>query len=76
MNSSHKISIDKLKIICKSKGLLPCKVIGTEKVQLSKGNNINLSIITWEEFEELLTKRNLAVYSQEGWIKIMVADLA
>lgn len=75
MNSSHRLNHDQLVKMCKTKGLVPTKVIGTNKVQLSKGSNNHLDIITWSEFEQILDERNLAVYSQYGWFKIMSKNL-
>lgn len=68
----EKISIDKVKMLAKEKGLKPAKVKGTSGVSLTKGNP-RLDIITWEEFEKLLTSRGLAVYEYGGWMKIMKA---
>ncbi len=68
----EKISIDKVKMLAKEKGLKPAKVKGTSGVSLTKGNP-RLDIITWEEFEKLLASRGLAVYEYGGWMKIMKA---
>lgn len=69
----EKIDINKAKAIAKNKGLKPGKVKGTEGVQFTKGKNNRLDVITWDEFEEILKKRNLAVYESGGWMKIMNA---
>ena len=37
------------------------------------GDGNRLVVISWEEFEEYLKKRNLAVYRSNGWLKIMKA---
>ena len=71
MDSSDIMSMDKAKRLCEIKGLVPMEVIGTRKVQLSKGNRPTLRPITWDEFEIRLKERNLALYSKFGWIKIM-----
>lgn len=75
MDSSHKMEMDALKEMCRIKGLRPTKVNGTNVVQISKGNNPRLSPISWEEFEDYLKSRHLAVYSKLGFIKIMRDDL-
>ena len=71
MNSSNIINRRQVEELSKRKGLVPSKVIGSEQVQLSKGSNKHLATITWDEFFEILEKRNLAVYSLGGWMKIM-----
>jgi hypothetical protein len=73
MDASHIITGEKLRRLCKVKGLYPAKVKGTDIVQLSKGQNDKLEPISWDDFELTLKKRNLAVYSKLGWIKIMQA---
>ena len=67
----HRIA--KAKQIAKIKGLNPGKVKGTEGVQFTKGTNGRLDVISWDEFEAILKKRNLAVYESGGWMKIMNA---
>lgn len=69
----EKIDISKAKAIAKNKGLKPGRVKGTEGVQFTKGKNNRLDVITWDEFEEILKKRNLAIYESGGWMKIMSA---
>lgn len=66
------ISIAQAKEIAKKKGLKPGRVRTTSSgVQLTKGRNLNVNIISWDEFEESLKKRKLAIYNSGGWIKIM-----
>ncbi len=67
----EKITLKKAKFIAKRKGLKPGRVKGTEGVQFTKGKNDRLEIISWEEFEATLKKRNLAIYESGGWMKIM-----
>jgi len=68
----EKISVEKAKEIAEEKGLKPGKVATTDSgVQFTKGNNENVEVISWEEFEEYLDNRNLAVYNSDGWMKIM-----
>lgn len=69
----EKINIAKAKQIAQNKGLKPGKVKGTSGVQFTKGNNERLSVITWEEFEQILAQRKLAIYESGGWMKIMKA---
>ena len=69
--SMERISIKKAQTIAKNKGLKPGKVKGTEGVQFTKGYNDRLEVISWKEFEALLSKRGLAIYESGGWMKIM-----
>jgi len=67
-----KISVEKAKEIAEEKGLKPGKVVTTDSgVQFTKGNNENVEVISWEEFEDYLNERDLAVYNSSGWMKIM-----
>jgi len=65
------IGMDKAKDIAKKKGLKPGRVAGTSGVQFTKGNNKRLQVIDWGEFETALSKRKLAIYESNGWMKIM-----
>jgi len=67
----EKISVSKAKEIAKSKGLKPGLVKGTDGIQFTKGNNDRLEVVSWDEFEEKLEERGLAVYESGGWMKIM-----
>ena len=67
----QKIAFDKAKNIAKIKGLKPGQVKGTSGVQFTKGTNNRLDVITWDEFEEILAERKLAIYESGGWMKIM-----
>lgn len=69
----EKIDFAKAKKIALNKGLKPGKVKGTEGIQFTKGDNNRLDVIKWDEFEEILGKRGLAVYESGGWMKIMKA---
>ncbi len=69
----ERIDLAKAREIAKNKGLKPGKVKGTEGVQFTKGKNNRLDVITWEEFEEILEIRKLAIYESGGWMKIMKA---
>jgi len=68
-----KIDIAKAKTIAKNKGLTPGKVKGTDGVQFTKGKNPRVEPCSWEEFEDSLKKRKLAIYESGGWMKIMKA---
>jgi acetylglutamate kinase len=66
------ISIEKAKEIAKKKGLKPGRVRTTKTaVQLTKGKNENVIIISWDEFEDNLKKRKLGIYESSGWMRIM-----
>ncbi|MEE9490433.1 MAG: hypothetical protein V3V91_08360 [Thermoplasmata archaeon] len=65
------ITPDSAKNIAKKKGLKPGRVKGTDGIQFTKGRNARLEIITWDEFENTLSKRKLQVYESGGWMKIM-----
>jgi sugar phosphate isomerase/epimerase len=69
-----RIDFGKAQMIARAKGLQPGRVKGTEGVQFTKGDNERLSIISWDEFEEALEERGLAIYESGGWMKIMKAD--
>lgn len=69
----QKISVEQAKKIAEEKGLKPGRVKGTDGVQFTKGNNERLEVISWEDFENILKKRGLAVYESKGWMKIMKA---
>ncbi len=69
--SMEKISVSKAKKIAEEKGLKPGLVKGTDGIQFTKGNNPRLETIDWNEFQEKLDERGLAVYESGGWMKIM-----
>lgn len=69
----EKIDFAKAQLIAKAKGLQPGKVKGTQGVQFTKGTNDRLSVISWDEFEQALKQRRLAIYESGGWMKIMKA---
>lgn len=63
-----------VRLIAEKKGLKAGRVRDTEDgIQFTKGENNRLVVISWEEFEEYLNKRGLAVYRSNGWLKIMKA---
>ncbi len=65
------IQIERAKILADKKGLKPGRVKGTEKVQITKGLNPRVEVITWEAFATILKKRGLALYESGGFLKIM-----
>lgn len=69
----EKITVSKAKEIASGKGLKPGKVLGTNGVQFTMGDNARIKVIDWGQFEELLTAKKLAVYESAGWMKIMKA---
>jgi hypothetical protein len=69
----EKIDFAKAKTIAANKGLKPGKVKGTDGIQFTKGKNDRLAVIDWNEFQQILTKRKLAIYESGGWMKIMKA---
>ncbi len=71
--SMKKISIDKAKEIAKEYDLKPAKVKGSDVVNIRKKENINLEDITWDEFEEKLKDKGLALFKAKNsdFLKIM-----
>jgi len=69
--SMEKISVKEAKDIAEKKGLKPGLVKGTDGIQFTKGNNDRIKTVSWNEFEEKLEERDLAVYESGGWMKIM-----
>lgn len=67
----ERITFERAKRIADNKGLKPGRVKGTDGIQFTKGNNNRLDVITWDEFENALETRGLAVYESGGWMKIM-----
>lgn len=67
----EKISVEKARKIAEDKDLKPGLVKGTDGIQFTKGNNNRIETVDWDEFEEKLEERDLAVYESGGWMKIM-----
>jgi hypothetical protein len=66
--------MSEVKAIAQIQGLKPGRVRDTvDGIQFTKGTNNRLEVISWDEFEEYLNKRGLAVYRSKGWLKIMKA---
>lgn len=66
------ITIEKAKEIARKKGLKPGRVRTTKNaVQLTKGGDRNVLLISWDEFEQNLKQRRLTVYESGGWMRIM-----
>lgn len=70
----EKISLEKAKEIAEEKGLKPGKVKGAGGIQFTKGDNENIEVIDWDEFEEVMNKENLAVFESNGWMKLQRDD--
>ena len=69
----EKITVGELRTIAETTGLRPCRVTGTQIVNIRKNTNNRFEDISWEEFESVLSQRGLAVYKASGsdCIKIM-----
>jgi hypothetical protein len=68
-----KISLEEARKIADRKGLKPGLVKGTEGVQFTRGENGRIEPVSWEEFENHLRARRLAVYESGGYMKVMRA---
>ena len=71
----EKISVDEAKKIGDKHGAIPCKIKGTNVVQIRKKSSKSdkYDDISWDEFGEALKKRKLAVYKSDkgNYLKIM-----
>ena len=66
------ISVDAAKEKARKAGLKPGRVKGTDgAIQFTKGRNNRIEVISWEEFSDVLQKRNLQVCESNGFMKIM-----
>ncbi len=66
------ISIESAREKARKAGLKPGRVKGTDgAIQFTKGRNTRIEIISWEEFTDVLHKRNLHVCESNGFLKIM-----
>jgi len=66
------ISVEAAKDKARKAGLKPGRVKGTDgAIQFTKGRNNRIEIISWDEFSEVLQKRNLHVCESNGFMKIM-----
>ena len=68
-----KVTIPELKRIAEHYGLKPCKIEGTDVVNIRKNPSEKYKDISWDEFERLLRKRGLAVFkaTESDFLKIM-----
>jgi len=55
----------------RKKGLKPGRVKGTDGIQFTKGRNARVEVISWDEFRDTMTRRNLQVMESGGFMKIM-----
>lgn len=75
MTGLKKIDLEEVKQIAEEYDLKPCKLKDGKGVQIRKKENETLEDTTWEEFEQILNERGLAVYKSESdWLKIMKDD--
>jgi hypothetical protein len=66
------ISVESAKEKARKAGLKPGRVKGTDgAIQFTKGRNERIEVITWEQFTDVLQKRNLQVCESSGFLKIM-----
>jgi len=71
------ISVESAKEKARKAGLKPGRVKGTDgAIQSTKGRNNRIDVITWEEFTEVLQRRNLHVCESNGFLKIMKKEQA
>lgn len=68
-----KITIDEVKNVAKKNRFKPCKISKTDILRIRKRENPKLEDISWEEFEDILKKKGLAVFKAENndFLKIM-----
>ena len=71
MPALQEISFADARRIASEKGLQPSKVRGTNTLRFSKNPSEKLEVITWDEFEQTASRRNLAVFESAGWMKLM-----
>ena len=74
MPALREISFEDARKIASEKGLQPSKVKGTNTLRFSKNLSEKLEVITWDEFEQTASRRNLAVYVSAGWMMVMTRD--
>ena len=72
-NDLHEYNMNEIRDWCQKKNLKPGKIIGTSTgVALTDTNNKRFEVISFNDFEEILNRKGLAVYgTKEGWMKIM-----
>ncbi|MHC1709604.1 MAG: hypothetical protein AB9819_04280 [Methanomassiliicoccales archaeon] len=68
-----KISMDDLKKLAKQYDLHVCKIKGSDVVQIRKNPGEKYEDISWDEFENSLNKKGLAVFkaTESDFLKIM-----
>jgi hypothetical protein len=68
-----KITIDELKKIAQRYKLSPCKVKGTDVVNIRKNAGDRYEDISWDEFEKTMKKHKLAPYkaTESNFVKLM-----
>jgi hypothetical protein len=71
--SMKKITIDDLKKLAEQYDLHVCRIKGSEVVQIRKNPSNKYEDVSWEEFENTLKQKGLAVYkaTESDFLKIM-----
>jgi len=69
----NKMKIPEVKKIAGQYGLRPCRIEGTDVVNIRKAPSDKYKDIGWDEFERILKKRGLAVFkaTESDFLKIM-----
>ncbi|MEM2869231.1 MAG: hypothetical protein QW379_02255 [Thermoplasmata archaeon] len=67
----REITLQEAMTIAQKKGLRPGKVRGTTRVQFTRGKNYRIEVVDWSFFRTCLKKRGLAIYEDEGFLKLM-----
>lgn len=68
-----KVSADEMRRIAELHGLKPCRIRGTNVVNIRKNTSDRFEDIAWDEFQFVLSQRGLAVFkaSESDYLKIM-----
>lgn len=72
MSYWNTIRLEKAKQICKSKGLKPGIVIGTDIVHFilqERSIKSQTKEISWEKLEDIPKKKNLSIFEYKGFFK-------
>ncbi len=70
----NKIELERARNIAEDKGLKPGRVLGSDGVQFTWGDDSRIKVIDWKEFERELGERGLAIYESAGFMRIMKRD--
>ncbi len=68
-----KVGMQELRKIAEQYRLHPCRISGTDLINIRKRSDPKYENISWAEFERILGERGLAVYKAENsdFLKIM-----